>query len=268
MKGKSSRLMSLAIPSFLLLLSACASQPLTVTHEQVTIRLVTDSACGSMVEQLAAIYEEANPWTAIEVTTFNTAIAEERLRNGTADLAALSWVTTSAAPRWSEPFATDAMVIVAHPGINAENLSLSQLQDIFRGRAGEWADGTPVQVVSREEGDGTRAVFEENVMENSDVTRTAVVMPGDDRVVAHVAATPGAIGYISLSTPTDGVRVLPIEGIRPTPDTAADYPLSYPLHLTASAEPTAETLEFIRWVQGQDGQRWVRQVFGPLPTQE
>jgi phosphate transport system substrate-binding protein len=57
-------------------------------------------------------------------------------------------------------------------------------------------------------------------------------MSSNEAVVEHVARIPGAIGYVSTLWTTesdvDGVRVLPVEGVSPTPTTISDgsYPLS------------------------------------------
>jgi hypothetical protein len=41
------------------------------------------------------------------------------------------------------------------------------------------------------------------------------VLPNDDAVVEYVRKTPGAVGYVSLSTPAEGLRVIRIDDGRP-----------------------------------------------------
>ena len=114
--------------------------------------------------------------------------------------------------------------------------------------------------VSREDGSGTRAVFEGAVLGGRDVTFTAVVMPSSEAVIEYVARTPGAIGYVSSLRPgellADGVRVPLVEGAPPTPGGISDgsYPISRPLYLAAATEPTGEAREFAQWVLGPEGQ--------------
>ncbi len=246
-----------------IILCACAPQPLTVTREPVTLRVVASDSCGVLLEELADAYEEACPWVTVRVEVFNAAVAEARLRAGAADLVALPWRGESPTLPWSVPFATDATVVVVHPAAPIQELSLAQLQEIIRGRVGEWENGTAIQVVSREEGAGTRAAFEAVVMGNYDVTLTAVVMPGNEQVLEYVATTPGAIGYVSLGTPTGNARVLPVGGVFPTPATVSSYPLAYPLLLATPSEPTGEAREFIQWVLGPEGQQRVTRRFAP-----
>jgi len=242
----------------LLLLVACSPQPLTITREPVTLRLVAADSCGSLAEELAAAYEEAHPWVTVRIETWNSALAEQTLRAGGADLALLSWPGETAddeEPLWSYPFARDGIAVIVHPVTPLTETGLAQLREIFRGRVQEWG-GMVLTVVSREEGSGTRAAFESAVLNGYDVTPTAVVMPSGEAVIEYVARTPGAIGYVSMLQLDNRVRALPVEGVLPSPATVTDgsYPLSRPLYLAATAEPTGETREFAQWVLGPEGQ--------------
>ncbi len=241
----------------LLLLAACAPQPLTVTREPVTLRLVAADSCGPLAEELVAAYEETHPWVTVQVEVFNSSVAEQTLRAGGADLALLSWLEEVAGegPLWSHPCARDGVAVIVHPATPFTEIGLVCLQEIFRGQVQEWG-GMVLTVVSREEGSGTRAAFESVVLGGCDVTPTSVVMPSSEAVVEHVAQTPGALGYVSVPWVDDRVRALPVEGILPTTDALSDgsYPLSRPFYLAATAEPAGEAREFAQWVLGSEGQ--------------
>jgi phosphate transport system substrate-binding protein len=216
------------------------------------------------MEQLAEAYEQHRPWVTIHVQTFNAAVAEERLREGAADLAAVPIAGGQDPLPWSAPFATDRLAIVVHPSAPIEAVDRMQLQYIFRGAMGEFEGGTPIQVVSREEGAGTRTIFENQVMEGYDVTLAAIVMPGDEEVTAYVARTPGAIGYVSLGRMGDNVRALVVEGSEPSAAGSSPYPLQYPLFLATPSEPEGEVREFIQWILGPEGQQRVATLFAPV----
>ncbi|MGD1993632.1 MAG: substrate-binding domain-containing protein [Anaerolineae bacterium] len=250
----------LGIAVLLATLVACGPQPLTVvTQEPVSLRIVACDACDSPVRELAAAYQTERAWVTLEVETFNTAVAAAQLRSGAADLIALPQTDSLQLPPWSVPFATSAVAIVVHPTAPIEAVDSAQLQEIFRGRTGEWANGTPIQVVSRETGAGTRSIFESRVMGEHNVALTAVVMPGDQQVLDYVASTPGAIGYVSLGQVNSGVRTLSVDGIPPTPATLDQYPLAFTLHLTTPSEPEGEARAFIEWVLSPAGRQQVDQ---------
>jgi len=188
--------------------------------------LVAADSCGPLAEELISAYEEAHPWVTVQVEVFNSLVAlpppsvppiggEERGGGGAgedrgADLALLSWLQETADGEqgllWSQPFTRDGIAIVFHPAMPLTEIGLVHLQEIFRGRVQEW-DGVVLTAVSREEGSGTRAVFESVVMDGFAVGLTAVVMPSSEAVIEYVARTPGAIGYVStLWVRADAVR--------------------------------------------------------------
>jgi phosphate transport system substrate-binding protein len=245
----------------IIFLTACAPQPLTVTREPVFLQLVAADSCGSLVEELAIAYEKAHPWVTIQVEVFNSLVAERTLREGKADLALLSWKqeSTNDELSWSRAFTRDGIAVIVHPEMPLTEIGLTNLQDIFRGRMQEW-NGTVLTVVSRESGSGTRNAFDRAVLGIHKVTHTAVVMSSHEAVIDYVARTPGAIGYVSTLRMTesvaDNVRVLPVEGIYPTLETIFDgsYPLSRPLYLATTTEPTGEVRELAQWILGLQGQ--------------
>jgi len=254
----------LSIFCALFFLAACAPQPLVVTREPVMLRLVAADSCGPLAGELAAAYEASHPWVTVQTVVFDSAVAEETLRIGGADLALLSWLETDDEEEkipWSHPFGRDGIAVVVHPTSLLTEIGLVHLQDIFRGRVQEWG-GEVLTVVSREEGSGTRAAFENSVLGAHDVTLAAVAMPSTATVIGYVARTPGAIGYVSARWLDGRVRALPVEGVYPNRAAVSDgsYPLARSFYLAAMAEPTGETREFAQWVLGMEGQaiveRW------------
>ena len=251
----------LLVCSLLLLLLSCTAQPFTVTRQSATLRLVAADSCEPLVGELMAAYEASHPWVTAEVEVFNSAVAQETLQEGEADLALLSWLPATAEPGalWSQPFARDGVAVVVHPATPFSETGLAQLQAVFRGQVQEWG-GVVLSVVSREQDSGTRAVFENVVLGGRDVALTAVVMPSSRAVVEYVARTPGAIGYVStlrLEEPSaDGLRVLPVEGVLPARAAISDgsYPLWRPLYLATVGEPAGQAREFAQWVLGAEGQ--------------
>lgn len=244
------------------ILVACAPQPLAITREPTHLRLVAADSCGLLAEELAAAYEESHPWATVEVVgVFDSALAGRTLQEEGADLALLSWIEQSGAEGalWSYPFARDGIAIIVHPELPLDEIGLALLQEIYRGRAQEW-DGLVLAVVSREEGSGTRAAFESMVLGSIATASTAAVESSSDALAEYVARTPAAIGYVSTLRLGEGVRVLPVEGVLPTPETITDgsYPLWRSLYMATVGEPTGEAREFAQWVLGPQGQAIVK----------
>lgn len=246
------------------LFAACAPQPLAVTRQPAAVRLVAADSCQPLAEALATAYEESRPWVTVYVEIYNAALAEQTLREGSADVALLSWLEDED-ELWSRPFAKDGIAVIAHPTTPFTEASLSFLQEIYRGRVQEW-EGMVLAVVSREDGSGTRAAFDGAILQGRDITLTAVVMVSSEAVIEYAAQTPGSIGYVStlrLGDPTaSGVQVLPVAGVSPNLATISDgsYPLIRSLQLATVGEPTGEAREFAQWVLGPEGQNAVRGI--------
>ena len=244
-----------------LLMTGCTAQPLSVTRLPVTLQLVAADSCGPLAEELAASYEETRSWVTVGVGVYNDSVAKGVLRKGEADLALLSWLQESPAEGdlWTTPFARDGIAVIVHPTTPFGEIGLPYLREVFHGRIQEWG-GMLLAVVSREEGSGTRAAFESAVLGGHDAALTAVVVTSSEAVFEYVAETPASIGYVStlrLREHGNGrVRVLPVDGVSPAPDTIANdsYLLSRSLYLAARSEPTGEARQFAQWVLGPAGQ--------------
>jgi phosphate transport system substrate-binding protein len=177
---------------------------------------------------------------------------------------------TGAKRLWWTAIAQDGIALVVHPQNAVKDLTLPQARDIFFGRILDWEEigGTPgeIVVVSREDGSGTREVFEETVMGDKRVTLTAIVMPSSEAVVEYVARHPTAIGYVSMGYLSSQVKALPVEGVSPTPDDiqSGGYPLIRPLYLLTGQGPTGEVKSFIEFALSPAGQTVVEQRYGRL----
>lgn len=240
-----------------------------------------------LMAELAEAYGETSPLVTVEVDGLGTGYGLQALRAGEADMALASWLPPRAEeggaggwqldPGWqATAIARDGLAIVVHPDNPVEGLGLLQLQDLFGGRAYEWADGSPVgsglsalgevQPVSREEGSGSRAAFEALVMGGERVTPRAVLMlsPGD--VVEYVASTPNAIGYVSMGQVTPRVKVLKIEGLLPTPETTAQgaYALTREFWLIAAGPVAGVVQEFVDFSLSPAGQQIVGRRYGRI----
>jgi phosphate transport system substrate-binding protein len=176
-------------------------------------------------------------------------------------------------PLWGAPIGGDAIAVIVHPDNPVSDLSLDQLRLIYQGRVDQWralgGDASAVVVVSREAGSGTRAEFENRVMGSRQTTGAALIAPSSTAVVDLVAATPGAIGYVSLAHVDRRVRALSVDGVSPSPASVAgnQYPLRTTLYLVGLEAPEGVYRDFADWLQGPSGQAVIARRYVPLlPT--
>ncbi|MFW0859489.1 MAG: phosphate ABC transporter substrate-binding protein [Dehalococcoidia bacterium] len=163
--------------------------------------------------------------------------------------------------------AGDTIAVVVHPDNKVTNLTIEQIRDIYAREITCWAQagGDPgaIAVISREEGSGTRAVFEEVVMGDKRILPGANFLMSNDAVRTAVQGTPLAIGYISSPYLIPEVKALDINGWAWT---AADYPLPIRrLYKLTMGEPAGLVKEFLDFVLSPEGQKVVEQA-GFLPV--
>lgn len=234
------------------LIAGCGPQPLTVTHEPVTLRIVVAQSCEPLLDNVAAAYESYRPWVTVKPEVLNNALAADALLEEKVDVALLSWSPADKAdgdPLWIEPFGVDGIVIVVHPAAPFSAVGMAQLREIFEGRLQEW-EGVVLTVLSREGDSGIRNAFEQIVLDGTDTSLNAVVMPSDEATMDYVATHASAIGYVSARHLDERVRALPVEGVAPKQSSIADgsYPIRHELVLATYGEPVGEARQFIQWL--------------------
>ena len=118
-----------------------------------------------------------------------------------------------------------------------------------------------VEVVAREEGSGTRAVFSEQVglIETADdgtevdvTTESATICNEAAAVIDAVSASDSAIGYVSLGSLSsgDGVKVVSIDGVEPSTATVEDgsYSLSRNFYIASVDDATDVEADFLDYI--------------------
>lgn len=270
-------LRSLALSILLWLLTACGA-PIE-PHEPVYLRIAGSTSMQPLMEELAQAYTGRHEYVTVDVQGGGSRLGIALARENQIDIGTASRTPTAEDERdpetgakrlWWAAIAQDGIALVVHPQNAVEGLTLTQTRDIFFGRILDWEEigGMPGEIiaVSREDGSGTREVFEEMVMEEKRVTLTAIVMPSSEAMVEYVARHPTAIGYVSMSYLSPQVKALQIEGVNPTPATVQSgaYPLTRPLYLLTGQKATGEMKAFIEFALSPAGQAVVEQRYGRL----
>ncbi len=269
---------SLALSILLCLLTACGA-PME-PHEPVYLRIAGSTSMQPLMEDLVRAYTERHEYVTADVEGGGSRLGVILARENQIDIGTASRKPTAGEERdpetdakrlWWTAVAQDGIALVVHPQNAVDGLTLPQVRDIFSGRILDWEEiggaSGEIVVVSREDGSGTREVFEEMVMGKRRVTLAAIVMPSSEAVVEYIAHHPTAIGYVSMGYLSPQVKALPIEGVSPTPEDVQSgaYPLTRPLYLLTGQAPTGEVKAFIEFALSPTGQAVVGQRYGHLP---
>lgn len=289
-------LYSLLLCAFVILptLTAC-QQAAVATPPPTTVTIAGATAMQPVLLDLTTAFSQQHPNILFNLRGGGSTVGEERVQAGQVDLAASTILpepppTTTVAsptpPLTRIPIGFDGLALIVHPSNLITTVSVLQLRELYTGRVFDWSalqsPAGEVLLVSREDGSGSRWLFEKRIMGDESVSLTAVIMPSSRDVVDFIARTPQAIGYVSRAyvqqwldltaapvdlaqTPTANppagphVRVLQLEGIAPTLEQVRtqQYFLTQPLYLVSQGEPQGWPRQFIEFVLSPAGQEIV-----------
>ena len=190
-----------------------------------TISMVGSTSMEKFANALSESFMEKHPGVTVTAEFVGSGAGVEAVSNGTADIG-----NSSRNLKDEEKADGVAENIVAIDGIA-----------VVVDAATNWKDAggndAPIVVVGRESGSGTRSAFEE-LLELQDVCKYSNELDSTGAVMAKVASTPGAIGYVSLDVLDDTVKAVKLEGAEPTEENikAGSYFLSRPFVMATKGE--------------------------------
>lgn len=156
--------------------------------------------------------------------------------------------------------ALDGIVIVVHTSNEVKALKTDEVMNIYLGNIKNWKEvggaDAPITVVSREDGSGTREAFTTLIMNKKDIIKTAIVQNSTGAVRTTVAGDKNAIGYVSLSSLSQDVKSIDIDGIAATEANvqAGTYKLQRPFIYVTKGAPSGLAKAFIDFVLSPEGQ--------------
>mgnify|MGYP003284381733 FL=1 len=132
----------------------------------------------------------------------------------------------------------------------------------------------PINVVSREDGSGTRGAFTELFeieVDGEDMTTQAAQVTNNTSVMmTTVGGDASSIGYISLGSLDDTVvKAVQIDGVDPTVENvlAGDYTVSRPFNIVTAEGVSESAQDFINYILSTEGQAIVEEE-GYIPLQD
>lgn len=263
------------------------------TPRPVLITIAGSTAMHPVLQELTDAFTQRYPNVIFTIGGGGSTLGEEQIAAGRINLAASTLFPPESAPSGTArlvriPIGVDGLALIVHAGNPTSDLTLEQLRRIYSGDILDWAevggDAGEIELVSREDGSGSRRLFEERVMQGEAVSLAAVVMPTSHDVVDYVAKTPLAIGYVSrglvmnnaagapsapgsAATPTPlRVHVVAVEGVVPslTALREQNYALIQPLYLISRGQPRDWLRQFIDFVLSPAGQGIVARYHLPV----
>lgn len=169
--------------------------------------------------------------------------------------------------------AIDGIAMITDKNNKVTNVTKQQLTDIYTGKITNWKDlggsDEAIVVIGREAASGTRGAFEE-LLEVKNKCAYAQELDSTGAVLAKVAATPGAIGYVSLDVVDKTVAALKLDGVDATEDNikAGKYTLSRPFVMATKGSVSSQSELVQTWfnfVKSEAGKKVIKGVGLILP---
>ncbi len=242
-----------------------------------SIQMVGSTSMEKLSNALAESFMEKYPGVTVSAEFVGSSAGVEAVLGGTADIGNSSRNLKDAeleVGAVENIVAIDGIAVCVDPANTVTDLSKQQLIDIYTGTVSNWSElggtDTPIVVVGREAGSGTRGAFEE-LLEIEDACVYANELDSTGAVIAKVASTPGAIGYASLDAIDNTVIAASLEGVAATAENikAGNYFLSRPF-VMATKGAVNEQNELVQtwfsYVLSEEGQE-VAAAVGLIPVE-
>lgn len=248
--------------------------------EKEKIAISGSTTVSPYMLEVKGVYEK-NHNVVLQITSNGSGTGAAAAINGTADLAMLSRDLKSAEKEQGlvqYTIGLDGIMAIVNNNTGVTNLSIAQLADIFSGKITNWKDvggnDTPIHVITREEGSGTRDGFEEalkKVDPDFTLVNTAISQASTNAVINAVNNTAGTIGYVSIgytSSVKDNTTICSVDGVEATEANVLNgtYVIQRNLVLSTKGDATGAVKDLIDWVLGTEGQKLLATVgFIALP---
>lgn len=239
------------------------------SNKSETIAIQGSTTVSPYMLKVQEIYEKDHN-VKLQITSNGSGTGASAAINGTADLAMLSRDLKSSekdSGLVQTVIGLDGIMAIVNKDAGVSNLTKEQLAGIFSGKISNWSEvggaNKSINVISREEGSGTRDGFEEALKKANpsySLTSNAIFQTSTNAVISTVNNTTGSIGYISIgyvSGVGNNSMTLSLDGVAATEENVLNgtYTIQRNLVLATKGEPSGATADLIAWILGTEGQK-------------
>ena len=236
-----------------------------------TISLAGSTSMEKLCEAMSESFMEKYPGITVTVEYTGSGAGLESLASGSVDIGNSSRHLKDeelSGGAVENVVAIDGIAVIEDKENTVTDISAEDLAKIYTGEISNWSElggkDEAIVVIGREAGSGTRDAFEE-LLEVADNCAYAQELDSTGAVLAKVASTPGAIGYVSLDVVDDSVIAISIDGTEPTEEKilAGNYLLSRPFVMATNGEISTQNDLVKTWfdyIKSEDGKSVISQV--------
>lgn len=235
------------------------------------ITLAGSTSMEKLANAMAEAFMEKYPNVTVAPEFTGSGAGLESLAKGTVDIGDASRALSDdekAGGAVENIVAIDGIAVITDSENAVSDITSEQLAQIYTGEITNWSDlggaDEQIVVIGREAGSGTRDAFEE-INDVKDACNYAQELDSTGAVLAKVAATPGAIGYVSLDVVDDTVKALQLNSVDATEDNilAGTYVLQRPFVMATKGEISEQSEQvqaYFDFINSEDGQNVIKSV--------
>lgn len=236
-----------------------------------TITMAGSTSMEKLANAVAESFMEKYPDVTVTAEFTGSSAGVEAVLNGSVDIGNSSRNLKDeekASGAVENIVAIDGIAVVTDKENTAADLTTEDLISIYTGEIKNWSEvggsDEAIVVVGREAGSGTRGAFEE-LLGIEDACAYANELDSTGAVMAKVASTPGAIGYVSLDVLDDTVIALSIDGVDATEENikGGTYALCRPFVMATNGEISAQSdavQTLFAYLQSDEGKDLIKTV--------
>ena len=236
--------------------------------ERVTISISGSTSIGPLMEKIAVEYENKNEGITIEINQVGSSAGIKDAINEVSEIGMASRELKDEEKQevTGTVIAYDGIALITSKNNPVKDITLEEAKGIYTGKITNWKelkDGidSPIVVVSREEGSGTRTAFEEIVgYKSEELVQTATIADGSGSIKTTVSGNENAIGFVSFEYLDDTIGYLNLDGVKPEASLvkSGEYKLSRPFILaTKTLKTTENSKRLIDYILSTEGQKIV-----------
>lgn len=183
------------------------------------ISLAGSTSMQKVCEALMEGYMEKNEQVTVTTEYTGSGAGLESLASGSVDIGNASRHvkdTEKEKGLVENVIALDGIAVIVNKANTVTDLTKDELIKVYQGEVKNWSElggkDEAIVVIGRENGSGTRDAFEE-LLKLKDACAYAQELDSTGGVLAKVAATDGAIGYVSLDVVDSSVTAVKLDGV-------------------------------------------------------